>query len=102
MTLPIIWHPSGVALLKADPILAQNILEQVEPVVVEAKTNAPKRTGRGAASIRAEFVRDQDENHVRIGWDVDHYYLKFHERGTKYLDARPFLVPALDKYLSRS
>lgn len=99
MTVPIIWNPAGIALLKADPILAANILEKAEPVVAEARANAPKRTGRGAASIRAEYVRDQDENHVRIGWDVDHYYLRFHEQGTKYLEARPFLVPAVDKYL---
>lgn len=98
MTVPIIWHPAGFVELRYNPLLLADIMDQVKPVVEEARENAPKLSGRGAASIRAE-PNYENEPSVRIGWDVEHFYMRFHEQGTKYLPARPFLVPAVDRYL---
>lgn len=99
MTMPIIWHPQGFVELRYNPLLMAEILHEVEPVVEEARAAAPKKTGAGAASIRAEITYEETAPSVRIGWDVEHYYMKFHEKGTKYLPARPFLAPAVDRYL---
>lgn len=99
MTVPIIWNPAGFLELKYNPLLLADILEKVEPVVEAAQAAAPKKSGAGAASIRAEPNYDETEPTVRISWDVEHYYLRFHELGTKYLPERPFLRPAVDRYL---
>lgn len=68
-------------------------LEHVgEQVAERAAQSAPKDSGEGAASIRAERVGDE----VRVSWDRDHFYLLFAEVGTSRQPARPFLRPALD------
>ena len=72
------------------------LLEEADPVVARAQRDAPKRTGRGAASIRAEAVLDGREWVVYVSWSQDRYYMYFQERGTsRGIEARPFLVPSL-------
>lgn len=95
----IVWNLAALAALRYDPVLLNEIVDMTKPVVAGARADAPKRTGAGARSIRSEFELDGTEPTVRISWDQDHYYLRFHELGTRYLPARPFLVPALDRYL---
>ena len=74
------------------------LVESAEPVVGRAQAGAPKRTGAGAGSIRAEPVLDGPDWTVRISWDREHFYMYFHEFGTKRLPDRPFLEPALDGF----
>lgn len=71
------------------------LLEAAAPAVREAQSHAPKRTGAGAASIRAEAVLDGPQWEARLSWDQLHFYMRFHELGDRILPARPFLVPAL-------
>lgn len=101
MTSPVIvFNPIGLVELRYNPLLMADIMAKVEPVVEDAKANAPRKTGAGAASIRAEVDwSGEDGPAVRVGWDTDHYYMRFHELGTKHLPARPFLRPAVDRYL---
>lgn len=68
---------------------------EARPLVAAAQNAAPRRTGGGAASIRAEAVLDGDSWTAAVGWDQLHYYMIFHELGTRTLPARPFLVPAV-------
>lgn len=103
MTSPVVvvMNPLGLAELRVNPLLLAEMVDAVQPVVEEARANAPKKSGLGAASIRAQENYEGVPS-VRIGWDVEHYYMRFHEQGTKYLAARPFLLPAVDRYLDRT
>jgi HK97 gp10 family phage protein len=75
----------------------QNALESVAGQVANrARTAAPKATGEGAASISHEVATDSDGTHVRVSWDIDHFYMLFVEVGTSRMPARPFLRPALE------
>lgn len=99
MAVDIIWNPVEFAKLAYDPLLLHQIENDTEPVVRAAQTAAPKATGAGAASIRAEGQITGRGAGVAVSWDRDHFYMFFHERGTRYLPARPFLEPSLDRYL---
>ncbi len=92
----IVLHQAEIDGLANDPQWRDVLLQAAQPVVAAAKAGAPKRTGEGAASIRAEEVLDGPEWTVRVSWDRDRFYMYFHERGTRHLPARPFLVPALE------
>lgn len=67
-------------------------------VVARAQHDAPKLTGRGAASIHSETFTDDTGTYegVGISWDAEHYYMLFAEVGTEHEAARPFLRPAMD------
>jgi len=82
--------------LVTDPGMGDLLLESAAPVVSAARAGAPKRTGAGAASIHPEAVLDGPEWTVHVSWSQARFYMYFHERGTKHLPARPFLVPALE------
>ncbi|MGW3608942.1 HK97-gp10 family putative phage morphogenesis protein [Micromonospora sp. NPDC005163] len=75
------------------------LLEAAEPIEARVVAGAPKASGEGARSIRSEPVLDGPDWTVRISWDRAHFYLYFHDRGTRRLPARPFLEPALDTAL---
>lgn len=82
-------------MLQSEEVRA-GLLEQGERRARVAAGTAPRRTGGGADSIHAEAVLDGRDHAVAVGWDREHYYMIFHERGTRYLPARPFLVPAFE------
>jgi HK97 gp10 family phage protein len=73
------------------------LMDLAEPVVRGAQALAPKRSGRGAESIRAEPVRDGEAWTVRVSWTRDRYYMYFHDRGTVHMPAREFLERALER-----
>ena len=70
------------------------LVEAAGPGVRQAKGQAPHRTGAGAASIGVEAVLDGPEWTAHASWDQLHHYMIFSERGTRFMPARPFLVPA--------
>jgi HK97 gp10 family phage protein len=51
----------------------------------------------GAASIHAETNLTPKGWRARISWSKAHYYMGFSEVGTKYMEPRPFLVPAIEE-----
>ncbi len=68
-------------------------------VANDAAALAPKRTGAGARSIRAEYAVAADGGReVRVSWDRDHFYMSFAEFGTEHQRATPFLRPAAAKH----
>jgi hypothetical protein len=71
------------------------LLDVSHPVVLQARARAPKKTGAGARSIHTQMVLTGDEWEALTSWDQQHYYMRWHETGSRQLPARPFLVPAL-------
>jgi hypothetical protein len=91
------WDHAALAALGVDPHVMAGLLEIGEKIAAEARAGAPRRTGAGADSIHAE-PQPGPEPEVRISWERDRFYMTFHERGSVHLPARPFLVPAADRY----
>lgn len=90
----VVHHDAIQRLLTSDD--ARDMLRDAShPVVAEARARAPKDTGAGARRIHTEMVLDRDEWDALISWDREHFYLYWHEKGSRQLPARPFLVPAL-------
>jgi HK97 gp10 family phage protein len=90
----VVFHDRGLAELMGEPVMGEMLVEAAEPGVREARFRAPKETGAGAFSIAAEAVRDFGEWAAHVGWSRTRFYMYFHERGTRRLPARPFLVPS--------
>ncbi|MGC5664927.1 HK97-gp10 family putative phage morphogenesis protein [Micromonospora sp. WMMD723] len=92
-------HQHEIALLDDTTQTAELLLQIGWGIALDARADAPHRTGRGAASIQPWPGRDGLGLHVDVSWDRDHFYMGFHEGGTRYHHAQPFLGPALDRYI---
>ena len=94
----VVLHHREIQALAASPEMRDELLDAAGPVVSRARAGAPKDTGEGAASIRADAVMDDAVNEwtVRISWTRQRYYMIFHDGGTKHLAARRFLEEALE------
>ena len=91
-TVRVELNEAGFRDLRRDPGLRDELVAVANRTVVPgAKARAPKRTGYGASTIRAEPLFD-DEWTVRVSWDRSAYYMVFHQFGTRYLPAHPFLM----------
>lgn len=90
------FHKPELRRLMGEPSIARMLVEAAQPSIREAKLRAPKRTGAGAFSIAAEPVRESGEWTAHVGWSQTRFYMYFHERGTRRLPARPFLVPSFE------
>lgn len=79
---------------------AQPALKPYADKVVEtAQRLAPRRTGRGAASIHAEYGDWGDGPEYRVSYDGDQRsYMGLVEVGTRKMTPRPYLRPAIESY----
>jgi HK97 gp10 family phage protein len=68
-----------------------------QQVADKARELAPKRTGRGAASIHHEVERDGDGPVANVGYSPEGFYMAFQELGTQYQEAQPHLRPAISE-----
>ncbi|MEV0805731.1 hypothetical protein [Micromonospora sp. NPDC050200] len=92
-----------------DPVEVQRLGDSVEAseatreagrgIARLAGSLAPHRTGEGAASIDAWPGVGPGGPHTDVSWDQDHFYMSFHDGGTKDLPARHFMQAALDRYV---
>jgi hypothetical protein len=89
----------GFRELVREPWLRQYLLEVAEGPVRLARQDAPKDTGRGAAGIHAEAVETPEGWEVDSSWERDEYYMRFQQRGTRYLPANPFMTRAWEEYI---
>jgi HK97 gp10 family phage protein len=89
---------AAIAALAHTPEMRALIGEIGDRVADGARSGAPHRTGAGAASIRPQLADEPTGWVADITWDQSHHYMYYHEVGTRYLPARPFLAPALDRY----
>jgi hypothetical protein len=92
----VVLDEDGFRELRSSDDMRDFLMEEAEPIVDRARYGAPKRTGRGAESIRAEPVMDLDEWTVRVSWTRERYYMYFHNEGTKYVPEMGFLEAALE------
>ena len=93
----VVLDQAAIRGLAHEPAMGPLLVQAAGPGVRAARSQAPKRTGAGAASIGVEAVLDGPEWTAHASWDQLRYYMIFHERGSRYLPARPFLVPAFER-----
>jgi HK97 gp10 family phage protein len=89
----VVLNEAGFRELQRSPSLRDKLQAIADrTLVAKSRARAPKRTGFGARSIHGEPVFVDGEWTVRVGWSRDAYYMRFHQFGTRYLPARPFLA----------
>jgi HK97 gp10 family phage protein len=89
----------GFQQLQASTEIRAALLDIGDRIARKAAADAPKRTGFGASTIHAEALRRDSGWTVRVGWSPAADYLRFHEFGTRYMPADPFLEPAAEGFL---
>lgn len=97
----VVLDQAAINALATDPqILAAIRSEVAEPIAADIRGEAPKRTGRGAASIHVEPA-DQPGDGFEVGPDPDHFYMRFPETGTHHQPAHPYAVPVAERFGGR-
>jgi hypothetical protein len=89
----VVLNRAAVAALARNPAVLRGVSEVAEHVATRMRATAPRRTGRGAASIHSEPAPDPAEG-FRVSWDKDHFYLHFQNNGTPHLRAKHFAEDA--------
>ena len=98
--LRVVFVPGVIEEIMAGPD-AYRFMERIgDEIADDARGRAPRQAAShgGAASIGASPKMIDGMWAATIGWDRVHFYMYFPEKGTKYQPARPFMVPALDRY----
>ena len=80
----------------------QALRNAAEPVLEDAKANAPVRTGKLKEGLKISSIKTKEGmKYVLVGVDKSDnskiFYGKFVEFGTTKMSARPFLGPAYEK-----
>ncbi|WP_162959283.1 hypothetical protein [Micromonospora tulbaghiae] len=78
---------------------AELTLEVGWGVALDARQHAVRDTGQGAESIQPWPGRDALGPYADVSWDQDHFYMSFHEFGTRFHRSQPAVGPALDRYM---
>jgi len=91
------WDAGALAALVSDPLVMAGLMDIANEIAADARSTAPRLTGAGADSIHAEPQPGIDPE-VHVSWEREKFYMRFQEQGTKHLPARPFLIPAADRY----
>jgi len=83
------------------------LLKAAEPILADAISNAPERTGRGKAGLKISRPKKKgDSKIVLIGIEKgdmsEIFYMKFHEFGTSRMPAKPYLGPAYERNKSKA
>jgi len=83
------------------------LLKAAEPILADAISNAPERTGRGKELLKISRPKSKGgSKYVLIGLDKrdisEAFYMKFSEWGTSRQPAKPFLGPAYENNKSKA
>lgn len=97
--------PEQIKAIEGDPPTRKEVLRAGYGVAKQAATaeGAPRRSGRGANSIRAS-VSEEDPNAAAVSWGQRYYYMVFHHDGWSPKPGgprrppNPFLKRAFEKY----
>lgn len=90
----VVIDDRAVVLVATDPDALDLLLAAGRGLAHTAAAGSARPRGPGAASYDAFRVGGE----VRVGWDIDHDYMRFPEFGTRFQRAQPSLLPALDRY----
>lgn len=105
-SVTVIPNPAGLIELAESEEIRSHIMRIGEEIAADARAHGPhakKRSKHGVETIHAERGHEEGGRwSVDVGWDREKYYLRFPELGTRYQPARPFLVPAVDRYARMS
>ena len=93
-----VWDDRELAALARSEAMRRHMAGRGGQVTRIARSDAPRRTGAGAASIRGETVLEDAAWEVRVSWDQLHYYMRMQDLGTRHLQGTHFLEHALDRY----
>jgi hypothetical protein len=78
--------------LVREPGVIDELFRVGQEAAAASAVAAPHRTGAGAASIHAELTLLDRTPEVRVSWDREHYYMYFHQKGTRYMFPHPFMT----------
>jgi hypothetical protein len=93
----VVLFPAEIARLATDPPVVRAVRRDAQQMARRAAVEAPKHTGRGAASIQAD--RDPDElGAYRVSWDQGAYYMVFVEEGHQSYPGKAFLQRTFESY----
>lgn len=66
-----------------------------EKVAEDARSIAPRLTGRGAAGIHAESKEETIGWTSQVSWSEEQFYMRFQDQGTVHIGALHFMEQAL-------
>lgn len=92
------WDNRAVRDITRGPAADNALLDIGWEIATIAAVLAPKESGGGASSIRAELVRVNGVAEVRVSYDQDHWYMGLYETGAEDIAPRPFLRPAAGRF----
>ena len=96
------WNEREIERLLADPVLRDRTQLVAGAVADLARGMAPRATGAGAASMRVTDVELGDSGWtVKVGADQLHAYMRFPDRGTRFIPAQRFLERAAEQVTRR-
>lgn len=78
-------------------LIANSLRKGAQPILDQARSNAPFVTGHLLSSVAIEVIDQSAEGaEARVGVKDPGFYGRFDERGTAHQPARPWLGPAFD------
>ncbi len=97
------WNEREIDRMLADPVLRAEAEFVAGAVADLARGMAPRgETGRGAAGLRVTEVSLGDSGwQVKVGSDQLTAYMRFPDRGTRYMPAQRFLERAAEQVTGR-
>lgn len=94
----MIVNMGEIMAMTREPWAREDMAIRGESVANRGRALAPRRTGAGAASIIAEPVIAPLVGWTcDIGWDHHHTYMRYTDRGTKYIRAQYYMERALEQ-----
>lgn len=91
------FHEAGFQELARQRAMRDVVLDAARLYVVgPARARAPKLTGFGAATIRADANLGPDGWEARVSWSRAAPYMRHQQFGTRHMEANPFLVSTLE------
>lgn len=97
MATRIRWDQASIRALRTDPNVMRYVLAAGDDFARDLAIATPRDTGAGAESIAAR-PSTRSKGAADVGWDADHWYLRFPEFGTEHQAAQRFARGLLDRY----
>lgn len=97
------WNEHEIEKMLRDPVLRSQAMDTAAAVADLARGMAPRDTGAGADSLTgtARYDDADDVWALVVGADQLHAYMRFPDRGTRYITAQRFLERAAQQVTQR-